>query len=471
MNRPEDISPPDIYSTSFLERWRRFMAQASDRAIFGFLLIFISGILLICISGIFLVEWLRYQPSNMASVASANEVTATITNTLSPNGTPTMIETPQIVNNTTITLNTGIQTSLVQVASPARIKMGEQTLPVYPETITAEDLLNITPYEDVRWVQNSIVNYVFQFPNTAIYQQLLQSAQPGDRIELIGSSGDVKVYTVEEVLPAAPEPHHIRQDEPAITLILAGEKPLVVRGQFTITAENETVFPASQAGVSVGETAVIGNATLAIQKATQLHAAENLPMGYMLYQIEFELTNNGADSIINSSWFNFTLIDDVGNQYQNQEATAASPELQAGQSVQHIAAFQVPASLSNSVFNLFVSRIDGPETVNVALPHTPTTVLASHIELMEAQLSTDGTLLLLTGEVSNLGADPLRVEADDISLQSEGQTYLIFEATPPLPWNVQPGTAVPFLLRTQRPDASEAVIQIQGHAFSLQNLR
>jgi hypothetical protein len=190
----------------------------------------------------------------------------------------------------------------------------------------------------------------------------------------------------------------------------------------------------------------------------------------MLYQIEFELTNNDEDSI-NSSWFTFVLVDDVGNQYQNQQATAASPELLAGQSIQHVVAFQVPASLSNSVFNLFVSRIDGPDTVNVALPHTQTTVQASHIDLMEAQLSTDDTLLLLMGEVSNLGTDPLSVQADDISLQSEGQSYLIFEATPPLPWIVQPGMDLPFLLRTQRPSASEAVIKIQGQAFFLQNLR
>jgi hypothetical protein len=391
-------------------------------------------------------------------------------NTPSPNITSTISETPvQIVNNTTITLNTGMQTSTMQVASPARIIIGEQTLPIHPETITAEELLNNLPYEDVRWVRNSIVNYLFHLPNTAVYQQLLQSTQPGDSIELIGSLGDIKVYTIEEVLSTTPALHNMRQDEPAITLILSGENPLVVRGQFTMT-ENETTLPASQAAVSLEETAVIGSATLTVQKATQLRSAENIPVGYILYQVEFELNNNGQDSI-NTSWFNLILVDDVGNQYQNQQATVASTDLQAGQSAQQIAAFQVPATLSNSAFNLFVSRIDGPETVNVRLPYTPATAQTSRIDLIEAQLSTDGTLLLLTGEIGNLGTEPLSVQASDIFLQSDGQAYLIFETTPPLPWIVQPGTAVPFLLRTQRPSASEAVIQIQGQAFSLQNLR
>ena len=469
MNRP-DAPPEHNYSTGFLSRWRRFMAQASNRALFGLFLIFISGILLICILGIFLVEWLRYQPPNVASVASADEVAATTVNTPSPDNTPTIFETPApIISNTTITLNTGTQTSTVQVASPARIIIGEQTLPIHPETITAEELLNILPYEDVRWVRNSIVNYLFHLPNTADYQQLLQSIQPGDTIELIGGLGDIKVYTVEELLPTAPALHNMRQDEPAITLILSGEKPLIVRGHFTMT-ENETAFPDTQAAVSPSETAVIGSATLTVQKADQLRSAENIPVGYILYQIEFELNNNSQDSI-NSSWFNFILVDDSGNQYQNQQATAASTDLQAGQSVQHITTYQVPAALANGAFTLLVSRIDGPETISVKLPHTPATVQTSRIDLIEAQLSTDGTLLLLTGEIGNLGTEPLSVQASDIFLQSEGQAYLIFETTPPLPWIVQPGTAVPFLLRTQRPSASEAVIEIQGQAFSLQNLR
>lgn len=459
------------HSTGAMGGLRRFVANASDRALLGLGIIAVSGGLLVCLFTVYVVNWV-----GSSSVVGETAVSPQAFNnaqqpdqptTLSPTAESFVVNTE---NSTTIVMDTGTQAGGLQVAAPQQIRIGAETIGIVPETVSASALLEGATHSEVRWVQNSVVNYVVQLPNTAVYQTLLQSLQTGDTIELVGSGGDLKTYVVETVNQAELTPNTLRQDAPAITLILASNTPLVVRGLFTAADGAAPLPERAQAAVSLGETAVIGDVTLTVQQAIQDTDALNLPTGFLLYQVEYELSNIGTESL-DSGWFELVLRDDSANQYQNQNAIAASRVLEPGQVLQQTAVYQIPANLTTTGFNLAVSRIDGPATLDVALPFTAAPNQATQIDLVDVQLAPDGTRLLITGEISNLGVQTLTIQSSDIGLTNGQTAYLVFETTPALPWVIEPGSAQSFLLNTQRPDAAEAQLRVASQPFLLQNLR
>jgi hypothetical protein len=84
----------------------------------------------------------------------------------------------------------------------------------------------------------------------------------------------------------------------------------------------------------------------------------------------------------------------------------------------------------------------------------------------------DLTSLIIGGQATNLGTQPLVITESDVALQGpDGSVYLLLSTNPPFPWPVPPGQTLQFFLTYQRPPADTAVFRVLNQGFQLTNLR
>jgi hypothetical protein len=80
--------------------------------------------------------------------------------------------------------------------------------------------------------------------------------------------------------------------------------------------------------------------------------------------------------------------------------------------------------------------------------------------------------LILGGEVTNLGTQPVVITESDIRLSTgDGATFLLLSTNPPLPWTVSPGQTTQFFLTYQRPPEATARFSVLNQSFELTGLR
>jgi hypothetical protein len=112
--------------------------------------------------------------------------------------------------------------------------------------------------------------------------------------------------------------------------------------------------------------------------------------------------------------------------------------------------------------------------VYVTLPFTGGSAagVGSTISLGRVEISTDLTGLILGGQVTNLGTQPLVITESDVALQGQdGSVYLLLSTNPPFPWPVPPGQTLQFFLTYQRPASDTAVFRILNQGFQFTSLR
>jgi hypothetical protein len=95
----------------------------------------------------------------------------------------------------------------------------------------------------------------------------------------------------------------------------------------------------------------------------------------------------------------------------------------------------------------------------------------SVITLQNAEVSADGTGLVLLGQLTNGSNQSLVVNQSDVSLLSDGTVHLMLSTNPAFPWVVPPGQTFPFSLSFQRPAGGEAVFTILNRPYQLSGLR
>jgi hypothetical protein len=97
----------------------------------------------------------------------------------------------------------------------------------------------------------------------------------------------------------------------------------------------------------------------------------------------------------------------------------------------------------------------------------------TEIRLIQAEVSADLSGLVLKGDVTNLGDQPVLVEEQDIRLEiPDGSAYLMLSTNPPFPWTVAANQSVPFTVTFQWPLSSDtAVFSVLNRPFQLSNLR
>lgn len=330
------------------------------------------------------------------------------------------------------------------------------------------------------WVYGTIVNYVVGLPDSDENRALLEGLSPGDEMTLATRGGIRYTFSFNSrTMVPVTNRDIFAQTTPGITLMLLGSEGserLVVNGRYVV-AESD-----SQAGnvVNLGETAQLENIQLTVNSTTYIADRSEIPPGFALFVVDYQIQNVGLTAI-DSGNLQLSLVDSLGNQYvlsplatQLGNFPTLSGFLNANQVTQASAGYQIPLGLESESLSWVVTNRNSGAQVYVTLPFTGGAAAAagSTISLGRVEVSTDLTSLIIGGQITNLGTQPLVITESDVALQGQdGSVYLLLSTNPPFPWPVPPGQTLQFFLTYQRPPSDTAVFRVLNQGFQLTNLR
>ncbi|MFZ0543854.1 MAG: DUF4352 domain-containing protein [Candidatus Promineifilaceae bacterium] len=332
------------------------------------------------------------------------------------------------------------------------------------------------------WAYGSIINYVFGVPNTSENQELLDSLIIGDEIVLRtrGGATNTFAFSSRELLDSDNEDIYA-QNSPGITIVLIDTDPsqsrTVVRGRYVVS-DNQAEEESGRI-VELGETAQLENLQITATGVTFLFDRPEIPPGFAFYLIDYQVQNIGT-APINTTGLQLVLADDLGNLYALNPTAAQlgnyrllSGQIAPGQTVAATAGYQIPNGLSSINLRWSVS-LDDPNnfiTVNIPFKDAEDNGQNSIVQVQQANVSLDGTSVVINGQITNLGEDPLVINTNNVSLSGDGSIYLMLSTNPAFPWVVGPGQTSQFLVTFQRPTGSTAVFHILNQPFELTGLR
>jgi hypothetical protein len=386
-------------------------------------------------------------------------------------------------------VDSGGESITMTVDSPVRVELAGRSYQVQPQVLPPDGVWSPSPAGPgtAVWVYGTVVNYLLGLTDDGDNRTALQQLQPGDEIVMTTQEGRTFTFAVTSRQTLPRDNRDIfAQNAPGVTLVLlGGEEPerMVVQGRYVVT-EATAGGQGSGAGdggnvVELGETAQLDGAQITVTGARYVFDEASAPAGFAYYLVEYQLQNNGATAL-DTALLRLALADDLGNQYALN--TAASQQgnnpmltgsVNPGETVQATAGYQIPATLNSAVLRWMVSRTDSNAQIQVNIPfrQPDTGGQQAAATLTQAEVSVDGTSLLLTGQITNLSEQPLVVEETDVTLQSGGTVYLIFSVNPGFPWVIGPGQNTPFSVTFQRPAEASAVFRVLSNEFQLDGLR
>jgi hypothetical protein len=375
-------------------------------------------------------------------------------------------------------------TFTVTLDMPATLGVVDQQRPVQPESIGVDGLWNPEiADENAAWVVGTVVNYVFGLPDTETNRTLLESLAPGNEMTITTRGGTTHTFAFDSrnLVPSS-DRSVFSQLSPGISLILLGgdaDERLVVRGRYEVAAADPGAGGSGNV-IQLGETAQLGDAQITVQANSFLTNRPEAPTGFGFFLVDFVVQNVGLTAL-DTSAYRFTLSDELGNQYAlNPIASRLGnfPPLggfvNAGQSVSATAGYQIPAGLVSPNLTWTVTAPDGAQ-IQAVLPFTAGGDVGQSvvISLQEATITPDLNNLIIVGQVTNVGAQPLVITAEDISLRTPtGSDYLLLATNPPFPWTVPPNQTLQFAVTYQRPIGSTtAVFTLLSQPFELSGLQ
>jgi hypothetical protein len=373
-------------------------------------------------------------------------------------------------------------TMSVSVAAPISLDVGTRTFSVQAQTIPVDGAWApaIANPNTAVWVYGTVINYVIGISDTAENRAAVERLAPGDEMTLRSRDGSIYnfAFSSRRFVPVTSR-DVFAQTTPGITLVLmgsTGQERLVVQGRYVVA----TTTPAEDPNVvELGETAQFDGLQVTVTGAAHLFDRPEVPQGFAFYLIDFELQNISAN-VLDAGLLRLALIDHLGNQYalnplasQIGNHLPLGGPLAPGQKVQATAGYQIPAGLESPVLRWVITRQDNNSQVQVNIPFRSGADVGEQavVMLQQAEVSLDGTSLLLLGQLTNLGDQPLIVQEQNVSLSSDGTIYLILSTNPGLPWVVGAGQTMPFSLTFQRPVGSAAVFTVLNQPFQLDGLR
>lgn len=331
------------------------------------------------------------------------------------------------------------------------------------------------------WVYGTVINYVIAIPYSEANETLLSGLTPGEEMTLFTRNNNSFTFTFESraMVPAASQDVYAQQ-RPGITLVLwggEGSDRMVVTGQYQVP-------DVSSAGsdntlVELGETAQMDDLQVTVTGASHLLGRQEALPGFAFFLVDFEIQNVGLTAV-DANTLHLLLIDEMGNQYaanpaagQLGNAPALNGFINAGQTVQATAGYQIPASLESKTLVWVVSRADRSGQLQVRIPFNEGSAQGASVSLTRAEVSPDFTSLVLGGTVTSLGNQPVNVTEADVFLQtSDGSVFLLLSTNPPFPWVVATGESVQFLVTFQRPSTADtATFTVLNQPFALSNFR
>lgn len=335
----------------------------------------------------------------------------------------------------------------------------------------------------VAWVYGSVINYVFGLDDTSENQSLLEQLVVGDEIILTTRSGNSSTFIVSSRNEVASDNREIfTQRSPGVTLVLIEENPqdsrLVVQGRFVLSDSQDEV----QAGrvVEMGETAQLESLQITVTSVSTQYDRPEVPAGFAVFHIDYQVQNVGTTSVETNS-LTTVLADDVGNLYALNPVASQlgnnpplSGSVAPGQTVVATAGFQIPAGLSSPVLRWQVSIVGTNSSIQINIPFqdAATANQQVNIQLSEVSIPPDGSSVLIIGQITNLGNQPVIVDVSDISLtSSSGTIHQILSTNPAFPWSVPPGQTLLYAVTFQRPLTSDAIFSILNQSFQITGLR
>lgn len=442
----------------------------ADRGLLLLVIVAIIGLIAVCIFGILLVR----------SLLTDNGIS------LVP-GTPTpFASTPIPPANEPLIVGVSESTTVtVTLDVPVSLNVAGQTFSVQTQVIAADGLWSptIEGQDMAVWVYGTIINYIIGLPDTPANRSLLEEQlAPGSSIILTTRRGTEYTFDFSnrQTVPSNNRDVFV-QTRPGITLVLLGAREgerLVVRGDYVVAETTDTGFGNV---VSLGETAQLEDVQVTVTGATYVPDRPEAPPGFAFYLVDYQIQNVGLTAVDTSN-LQLLLTDDLGNQYalngpasQLGNYPPLSGFLNAGQTVQATAGYQIPASLVSTNLNWIVARSGSNSRVQVTIPFNAGANVAqgTAVSLQSVTTSADLTSLILVGQITNVGGQPVVVTEGDITLRTEdGAGYLLLSTNPAFPWTVGPGQTTPFSVSFQRPPtADSAVFTVLNQPFQLTGLR
>ena len=370
----------------------------------------------------------------------------------------------------------------VTLDAPATLDMLDSQWAVQPQNIGVDGLWAPEIDENTAaWVNGTIVNYVFGLNDSETNRALLESLTAGQQMIVTTRQGATHTFSFDSRnLVSSSDRNVYNQQTPGLTLILMGsdeDNRLVVRGRYEVAAASQ-----SSGGnvIQMGETAQLGDAQFTPQANSFLTNRPEAPAGFGFFLIDFVMQNVGL-SAIDTSAYRFTLSDELGNQYALNPIASRlgnypplSGFINAGQSTTATAGYQIPAGLVSPNLTWMITAPDGTQVQGI-LPFTAGGAAGQSavISLQQATITPDLSNLIIVGQVTNIGVQPLVIAPEDISLRTPaGSDYLLLATNPPFPWTVPPNQTLQFAVTYQRPIGSaSAVFTILSQPFELSGLQ
>ena len=403
-----------------------------------------------------------------------------------PTPTPTTAAVESEVNTEVVVIEAvGATESLTKtVESPIFLNIGGIEFSVKAEVIPEEGPWDPRPPNDTTalWVYGSVINYVFGLDDTAENRGLLEALNAGEEIAITTRNGITTRFVVTSRQMVTSDDRNIfAQQQPQLTLVLIEEdleqERMVVQGTFTSSETPDDIKPGSV--VDMGQTAQVEGLQITVSGVRFQVDQSGIPSGFAYYQVDYQVQNVGTVPV-NSDLLNFVLVDDLGNLYalnptvsQSGNNPILSGQVVPGQTIMATAGYQIPAGITTTTLRLQVTNVNTGSQIQVNIPFEEGGAAEEQavVQIQEATVSPEGSNLIITGQVTNLGQQPLVVEVGDVTLSSSGTVYLMLSTNPAFPWIVAPGQTLLYQVTFQRPFTESATITVVNQSFDLSGLR
>jgi len=334
------------------------------------------------------------------------------------------------------------------------------------------------------WVFGTLINYVVGLDHNTSNEELLTSLTDADTIKMVTLSGRVVTFRYSGRQWVTVDKTDIfRQIRPGLTLVLLGDNKdqrLVVSASYL--AENEPT-PVGSAVAKVGMLVQVAGARVQALNGKLVKDVSGLPAGNAYYQVDFSVTATGGN-VLDASLFQMELIDASGKRY-----TLSIPASQAGNygppggqllpntTLTATAGFIVPDALpgSNVIWTFSPQAgVASPARFQLpiaGLPPTPNPRAQVVVQVTQARYSADGQELWVSGGVGNTAKEAVTISLADVMLQSGSSLIQVNSTDPVLPWALQPGQNLAFVIRFARPPGGTATFRLLQSSFELSGLQ
>lgn len=428
------------------------------------------GLLLVCVFGVLLIDplnWIDSRDEGTTQVAVSEE-----------NGLDSRPD-----GSDAIAIFDGGTALSIDLDPPSGIELGGKTIPVKAQFVTEAGSWepDIADGRVAEWVYGTIVNPVFGLSGSEENELLLQKLVPGDPINIQYISGEDREYLVSgREFVSISNDDLFAQNRPGVTLLWLGgdslDNRLVVYGEYTLPDSTASQIEDNRLA-DPGEPVAFGNLSVTVNDF-QLDGSNSIaPPGFGVFLVDFVISNEGNNTI-DSGLLRISLKDSQGNQYSMNSAAAVNGTypvlagfIEPGTQKLATAAFQIPAGLGGDSLEWKVSRVDVPGEITVGIPFGGNDAMNAAVTLTGADVSEDGTNMIISGSVTNGGSQSFQVNTTDVSLIDNGTVFLVFSTTPGFPWSVPAGQTVNFSLSFQRPAGSSATFTLLDNSFELNGIR